>query len=132
MTDGLYYLPLGGAGEIGMNCYVYGFGTPANRRWIVVDLGIGFGDMETAPGVELVLPDITFLREERERIDAVFVTHAHEDHLGALSHLWPELGVPIYARNFTAEVLRRKFAEAGLDTACIRQVALVSASSVEE
>jgi len=122
--DELVYLALGGAGEIGMNCYMYGFGHGAKRRWIIVDLGIGFGDMETAPGVELVLPDISFAIEERARIDGIFLTHAHEDHVGAIPHLYDKLQVPIFARAFTAEVVRRKMAEAGLDPAHVHQVAL--------
>ena len=123
-TNELVYLALGGAGEIGMNCYMYGYGAGADRRWIIVDLGIGFGDMETAPGVELVLPDISFAIAERERIEAIFLTHGHEDHVGAIPHLWDDLQVPIYARAFTAEVVRRKMQEAGRDTTMIRQAAL--------
>ncbi len=118
----LLYAPLGGAGEIGMNCYLYGLGQGADGEWIVVDFGIGFGDMETAPGVELVLPDIRFLREQARRVRGLFLTHAHEDHIGAIPHLWAEIGAPIYARRFTAEVVRRKLEEAGLDTRVIREV----------
>ncbi|MEM6679213.1 MAG: ribonuclease J [Pseudomonadota bacterium] len=120
----LVYVPLGGAGEIGMNCYLYGLGEAAHRRWIMVDLGIGFGDMETAPGVELIVPDITFAREERENLEAIFVTHGHEDHIGGLPHLWRELRVPIYARAFTAELVRRKLQEAGIDPKVVKQVSL--------
>ena len=111
----LVYCALGGAGEIGMNCYLYGYGDGPDRRWIMVDLGLGFGDMETAPGVELVLPDIEFAVEERSRIEALFITHAHEDHIGAIIHLWRKLRIPIHARKFTAEVIRRKMREEGLD-----------------
>ena len=114
-TDPLVYCALGGAGEIGMNCYMYGLGDARDQRWIMVDLGIGFGDMETAPGVELVLPDISFAVEERDRLEGIFVTHAHEDHIGAIPHLWRKLKVPIHARPFTAEVIRRKMHDAGLD-----------------
>ncbi|MEO0821838.1 MAG: ribonuclease J [Pseudomonadota bacterium] len=120
----LVYVPLGGAGEIGMNCYMYGLGDVAARRWIIVDLGIGFGDMETAPGVELVLPDMSFAVAERERIDAIFVTHGHEDHIGGIPHVWPKLQVPVYARPFTAELVRRKMQEAGLDPKAVREVQL--------
>lgn len=118
--DELVYLALGGAGEIGMNCYLYGLGRGIDRRWIMVDLGIGFGDMETAPGVELVLPDIDFIRAERDRLEAIFITHAHEDHLGAVAHLWRDLGVPIHALTFSTEVLRRKIAEVGIDPGTVR------------
>lgn len=127
-TDELVYLALGGAGEIGMNCYMYGYGPAASRRWIIVDLGIGFGDMETSPGVELVLPDISFAIAERERIEAIFLTHAHEDHVGAIPHLYDKLRVPIYARAFTAEVVRRKLDEAGMDGLVVRQAALGGAT----
>ncbi|MEM7189241.1 MAG: ribonuclease J [Pseudomonadota bacterium] len=117
----LVYLALGGAGEIGMNCYMYGAGPANDRRWIIVDLGIGFGDMETSPGVELVLPNVAFAAEQQGRIEAIFLTHAHEDHVGAIPHLWKRFGVPIYARPFTAEVVRRKLAEADMDLGIVRQ-----------
>ncbi|MEL6267000.1 MAG: ribonuclease J [Pseudomonadota bacterium] len=120
----LVYVALGGAGEIGMNCYLYGHGEGADRRWIMVDLGIGFGDMETAPGVELVVPDLAFALSEAERLEAIFVTHGHEDHIGAIPHLWNRLRVPIYARAFTAELVRRKMQEAGLDPKPVREVSL--------
>ncbi len=118
----LVYVPLGGAGEIGMNCYLYGLGEQAARRWIMVELGIGFGTFETAPGVELILPDLTFVLEEKERLEGIFITHAHEDHLGALPYLWRRLRVPIHARPFAAEVIRRKFATAGIEADAVRQV----------
>ncbi|MEM6945654.1 MAG: ribonuclease J, partial [Pseudomonadota bacterium] len=125
MTGGpLVYVPLGGAGEIGMNCYLYGLGEALERRWIMVDLGIGFGDMETAPGVELIVPDIDFAVAERERLEGIFLTHGHEDHIGGLPHLWQELRVPIYARPFTAELVRRKLQEAGIDPKVVKDVAL--------
>jgi len=120
-TDDLVYLPLGGAGEIGMNCYLYGYGPRASRRWIMVDLGIGFGDMETSPGIELMLPDIAFPRAERDRLEAIFLTHAHEDHVGAIPHLWDRLRAPIHARAFTAEVVRRKLIEAETDPEAVRR-----------
>jgi ribonuclease J len=122
--DELVYLALGGAGEIGMNCYLYGYGAGRARRWIMVDLGLGFGDMETAPGVEVMVPDLGFVFEQRDRLEAIFLTHAHEDHIGAIQYLWGGLGVPIHARPFTAEVVRRSMAEAGLDIGALRQVGL--------
>ncbi|HUF55647.1 MAG TPA: ribonuclease J [Thermohalobaculum sp.] len=121
-TGPLVYCALGGAGEIGMNCYMYGLGDARARRWIMVDLGIGFGDMETAPGVELVLPDISFAVEERDSLEGIFITHAHEDHIGAIPHLWRKLKLPIHARPFTAEVIRRKMHDAGLDPFLIKTV----------
>ncbi len=112
MSGDLSYLALGGAGEIGMNCYVYGYGEGENARYIVVDLGVAFPDMDTTPGVDLIFPDIAWLEERRDRIDGVFITHAHEDHVGAVGRLWERLRAPIYARAFTANIARRKMEEA--------------------
>ena len=94
-SERLIYLPLGGAGEIGMNCYVYGYGPADAERLIVVDLGVTFSDMETTPGVDLILPDVKWLEDRKDRIEAIFITHAHEDHVGALGHLWRKLGAPV-------------------------------------
>ena len=112
-TERLIYLPLGGAGEIGMNAYVYGYGKPGKERLIVVDMGVAFPDMDGSPGVDLILPDITWLAERRDRIEAVFITHAHEDHVGAVSLTYDRLRAPIYARAFTANIARRKMEEQG-------------------
>ncbi|AXI42813.1 ribonuclease J [Sulfitobacter sp. SK011] len=112
-SERLIYLPLGGAGEIGMNAYVYGYGRPGKERLIVVDIGVAFPDMDTSPGVDLILPDIAWLKERRDQIEAVFVTHAHEDHVGAIAHSYEALQAPIYARKFTANIARRKMSEHG-------------------
>ena len=112
-SERLIYLPLGGAGEIGMNAYVYGYGREGAERLIVVDLGVSFPDMDGTPGVDLILPDITWLIAQKHRIEAIFITHAHEDHVGALGHLWGDLGAPVYARRFTANIARRKMVERG-------------------
>ena len=112
-SERLIYLPLGGAGEIGMNAYVYGYGREGAERLIVVDLGVSFPDMDGTPGVDLILPDITWLIAQKHRIEAIFITHAHEDHVGALGHLWGDLGAPVYARRFTANIARRKMLERG-------------------
>ncbi|WP_415184127.1 ribonuclease J [Phaeovulum sp.] len=120
--DRLIYLPLGGAGEIGMNAYVYGFGPDGKERLIVVDLGVTFPDMDTSPGVDLIMADIGWLEENADRIEAVFITHAHEDHIGALSHFWPKLKVPVYARRFTGRLAQLKMEEAGLPTDALRIV----------
>ena len=110
MTDApLYFAPLGGAGEIGMNVNLYG----AEGRWMMVDLGLTFAD-ERLPGVDIILPDIGFVAEERERLDGLVLTHAHEDHLGAVPYLWPRLDCPIWCVPFTAAVLRRKLEESGI------------------
>ncbi|MBV7409468.1 ribonuclease J [Maritimibacter sp. DP1N21-5] len=111
--DRLIYLPLGGAGEIGMNAYVYGYGAPGKERLILVDLGVTFPDMETTPGVDLIMPDVAWLVENRDRLEAIFITHAHEDHVGAIGRLWEHLRVPVYARVFTAHHAARKMEEAG-------------------
>jgi ribonuclease J len=116
MTDTakLVYVALGGAGEIGMNMYLYGHGPAKDRRWIMVDCGVSFGDMDSAPGIDLVMPDVSFLEEIGSRLEAVFITHAHEDHIGALGRLWPRIKAPfISAPLFTAEIARRKMSEAG-------------------
>lgn len=107
----LIYLPLGGAGEIGMNAYVYGYGEPNKERFILVDLGITFPDMDSTPGVNLILPDLAWLEERADRLEAIFISHAHEDHVGALPLLWEDLRAPVYARPFVAEIARRKFEE---------------------
>ncbi len=111
--DRLIYLPLGGAGEIGMNAYVYGYGAPDQERLIVVDLGVTFPDMDGSPGVDLILPDISWLVARKDRIEAIFITHAHEDHVGAVGHYWDQLGAPVHARPFTAHIARLKMEEKG-------------------
>lgn len=107
--DSLIFVPLGGSGEIGMNLNLYGH----QGRWLMVDLGIGFGD-ETTPGVDIVLPDPAFIRERRGQLAGLVLTHAHEDHLGAVPYLWSQLECPVYARPFTASVLKAKLHERGL------------------
>jgi ribonuclease J len=121
-SDRLIYLPLGGAGEIGMNCYVYGWGKPGKERLIVLDLGLTFPDMETSPGVDVIMPDVSWLEASRDRLEAIFITHAHEDHVGAVGHLWPRLKAPVYARKFTAHLARLKMEEQGLDPAIVKTV----------
>lgn len=118
----LIYLPLGGAGEIGMNCYVYGYGPKGKERLILVDLGVAFPDMDTSPGVDLIMADISWLADKLDRLEAIFITHAHEDHIGALALLWPALKKPVYARKFTATIGRLKFDEAGLPKDTIKVV----------
>lgn len=108
--DELLFLPLGGAGEIGMNLSLYGH----DGQWLMIDLGVIFGD-DTTPGIDLVMPDPAFIVEHRKRLVGLVLTHAHEDHIGAVPYLWPMLGCPIYATPFTAAVLRRKMVENGAD-----------------
>lgn len=114
-NERLIYLPLGGAGEIGMNAYVYGYGAPGKERLILVDLGVTFPDMDTTPGVDLIMPDVSWLKERRDQLEAIFVTHGHEDHVGAIGHLYSQLGAPIFARAFTANLARGKMEQQGKD-----------------
>jgi len=106
-SDELVFAPLGGAGEIGMNLALYGFGDSQRRKWIAVDLGVAFADDEL-PGIDLIFPDVRYLVEERDNLLGLVLTHAHEDHFGALIDLWPRLNVPVYATPFTAALLQAK------------------------
>ena len=107
--EALHFLALGGSGEIGMNFNLYG----CRGSWIMVDLGVTFAD-DTLPGIELVLPDPAFIEAERENLLGIILTHAHEDHIGAVGALWPRLQCPVYATPFTAEILKSKLYEAGI------------------
>ncbi|MFY0690956.1 MAG: ribonuclease J [Paracoccaceae bacterium] len=113
--DALVYLPLGGAGEVGMNMYLYGYGPKGKERFIMVDMGVTFPDMDGSPGVDLIFPDIDWIAQRADQLDAIFITHAHEDHIGAIGHLYPRLKAPIYARKFTAHIGRLKLEEHGYD-----------------
>ena len=106
----LLFLPLGGSGEIGMNLNLYG----SEGEWIIVDLGVTFGD-DTMPWVDIITPDPAFIEDKRERLAGIVLTHAHEDHIGAVPYLWRRLRCPIYATSFTASILRRKLRETGLE-----------------
>jgi len=107
-------VPLGGVGEIGMNLYLYGYGPPGHREWLIVDMGITFGG-DAEPGIDVILPDIRFLEEERPNLKGLLLTHAHEDHFGAVVVLWPRLGrLPVYATPFTASMLKSKLGEVGM------------------
>jgi ribonuclease J len=114
MPGELVFAPLGGLGEIGMNLSIYGFGDGRRRQWIMVDCGVSFASEEHLPGVDLILPDISFLIEERKNILGLILTHAHEDHMGAIMDLWPKLKVPFYATPFSAALFEaRRAAEPG-------------------
>jgi ribonuclease J len=110
-SDELLFLPLGGAGEIGMNMSLYGFGD----AWLMVDCGITFADDRT-PGIDVMVPDIRFLEEIGDSLLGLVVTHAHEDHLGAIPYLWEKIGCPVFATPFASGLLRRKLGEAGLES----------------
>ncbi len=116
LQDELVFLPLGGCNEIGMNLNAYGYGPANKKRWILVDVGVTFGNAAT-PGVDLICPDIAYLDDIADQIEAIFLTHAHEDHIGALGLLWPRLKAPMYATPFTAHMIAGKLAERGIDNA---------------
>lgn len=113
-NDELVFLPLGGSGEIGMNLNAYGYGPPEARQWIIVDIGVTFGSEEHTPGVDIILPDPGYLEGEKDNIIAIVLTHAHEDHIGALGWLWPRFKTPVYATPFTAALVREKLREHSL------------------
>jgi ribonuclease J len=114
MAGELVFAPLGGVGEIGMNLSIYGFGDGRRRQWLIVDCGVSFAAEEHLPGIDLILPDIRYLIEQRRNIVGLVLTHAHEDHMGALIDLWPRLNVPLYATPFAAALFEaRRLSEPG-------------------
>lgn len=122
-TPELVFLPLGGCGEIGMNLNAYGYGPAHDRKWILVDLGVTFGD-DSTPGIDLICADPEFLEDQADNIEAIFLTHAHEDHIGAVGLLWPRLRAPLYATPFTAHLVAGKLAERGLSHVDVNVVPL--------
>jgi ribonuclease J len=129
--DELFFAPLGGVGEIGMNLSIYGIGSERHRTWLAVDCGVAFGAEDQLPGVDVVMPDIRFLVEERRNLAGIVLTHAHEDHFGALLDLWPQLRVPVYATPFTAALLEAKrLSEVGAPEIDVRVVELRSRFTV--
>jgi ribonuclease J len=112
----LVYVALGGLGEIGMNCYAYGLGASDKRQWLMVDLGITFPEGDFEPGVDVILPDLRFIQENRDNLAGLVITHAHEDHFGAVIELWPRIKCPVYATPFAAALLKAKLAEYGGQT----------------
>lgn len=111
-ADELVFMALGGLGEIGMNTYLYGYGPPNARSWLMVDLGVTFPH-ETEPGADVVLPDLRYIVADRKNLAGLVLTHAHEDHIGAVLDLWPSLECPIFATPFTAGMVKTKVGEAG-------------------
>ena len=101
--NALMFVSLGGANEIGMNLSLYGSG----GDWLIVDCGVTFGD-DSQPGLDVVMPDPGFIVERRDRLLGIVATHAHEDHIGAIPYLWPQLRCPVWATPFTASLLRAK------------------------
>lgn len=112
-TNELLFLPLGGCNEIGMNLNAYAYGPAHDRRWILVDVGVSFGD-ERTPGIDIICPDPSFLEDYKDNIEAIILTHAHEDHIGAVGHLWRRFQKPLYATPFTAELVKGKLEEANI------------------
>ena len=117
MSNELVFLPLGGSGEIGMNLNLYGFGPAGARQWIMIDCGVTFAG-DDLPGIDLITPDIDYLLDDLDHGSdflGLILTHGHEDHIGAVAHLWPAFEGPIFATPFTAELVRRKFVDVGID-----------------
>jgi len=114
MKNEFLFCPLGGSGEIGMNMNLFGYGQPGDHKWIMVDIGVTFAD-DTIPGIDLIYPDPGFIQGKKENLLGIILTHAHEDHIGAVAHLWPKLNCKIYATPFTAVLIREKFKEKHID-----------------
>ena len=114
MKEELLFCPLGGSGEIGMNLNLYAYGKPENQKWIIVDVGVTFAD-DSIPGVDLIYPDPGFIVDKKEDVLGIILTHAHEDHIGAIAHIWPKLKCNIFATPFTAVLVKEKFKEKKID-----------------
>ena len=114
MKEELLFCPLGGSGEIGMNLNLYAYGKPNDQKWIIVDVGVTFAD-DSVPGIDLIYPDPGFIVGKKEDVLGIILTHAHEDHIGAIAHIWPKLKCNIYATPFTAVLVREKFREKKID-----------------
>ena len=114
MNNELIFCPLGGAGEIGMNMNLYGYGPEENHKWIIVDAGVSFAD-DTIPGIDLIYADTGFIENRKENLLGIILTHAHEDHIGAISYIWPKFKCNIYATPFTAALINEKFREKKID-----------------
>ena len=114
MKEELIFCPLGGSGEIGMNMNLFAYGKPENQKWIIVDVGVTFAD-DTIPGIDLIYPDPGFIIDKKEDLLGIILTHAHEDHIGAIAHIWPKLKCKIYATPFTAVLINEKFKEKKID-----------------
>ena len=114
MKEELLFCPLGGSGEIGMNLNLYAYGKQDNQKWIIVDVGVTFAD-DSVPGIDLIYPDPGFIVDKKDDVLGIVLTHAHEDHIGAIAHIWPKLKCNIYATPFTAVLVREKFREKKID-----------------
>jgi len=114
MKEELIFCPLGGSGEIGMNMNLFAYGKPENQKWIIVDIGVTFAD-DSIPGIDLIYPDPGFIIDKKEDLLGIVLTHAHEDHIGAIAHIWPKLKCKIYATPFTSVLISEKFKEKKID-----------------
>ena len=114
MKNEFLFCPLGGSGEIGMNMNLFAYGKPSEHKWIMVDIGVTFAD-DSLPGIDVIFPDPGFIVDRKEDLLAIVLTHAHEDHVGAIAHLWPKLKCKIYATPFTAILIKEKFREKNID-----------------
>jgi len=114
MQEELLFCPLGGSGEIGMNMNLFAYGQPGNQKWIMVDIGVTFAD-DTLPGIDLIYPDPGFIIDKKDDLLGIVLTHAHEDHIGAIAHIWPQIKCKIYSTPFTAVLIREKFKEKRID-----------------
>ena len=121
MKDELLYCPLGGAGEIGMNMNLFGYGQEDDHKWIMVDVGVTFAD-DTIPGVDLIYPDPGYAEDKKDNFLGIILTHAHEDHIGAITHVWPKFKCKIYATPFTAALVTEKFKEKKIDITSYLQI----------
>ena len=114
IKEELLFCPLGGSGEIGGNMNLYAYGKEDDHKWIIVDMGVSFAD-DSIPGVDLIFPDPGFIIEKKDDLLGIVLTHAHEDHIGAVAHIWPKLRCKMYATPFTAALIREKFKEKKID-----------------
>mgnify|MGYP001436092113 CR=1 FL=1 len=131
MKEELIFCPLGGSGEIGMNMNLFAYGKPDNQKWIIVDIGVTFAD-DSIPGIDLIYPDPGFIIDKKEDLLGIILTHAHEDHIGAIAHIWPKLKCKIYATPFTSVLITEKFKEKKIDiTSYLKIVDLNSTINLE-
>jgi len=114
MKDEFLFCPLGGSGEIGMNMNLFAYGKPSEHKWIIVDIGVTFAD-DSLPGIDLIYADPGFIVDRRENLLGIVLTHAHEDHIGAIAYLWPKLKCKIFATPFTSVLIKEKFKEKNID-----------------
>ena len=121
MKEELIFCPLGGSGEIGMNMNLFAYGKEDNQKWIIVDIGVTFAD-DTVPGVDLIYPDPGYIVDKRDDLLGIVLTHAHEDHIGAIAHIWPKLKCKIFATPFTAVLINEKFKEKKIDISGYLQI----------